>query len=313
MKHCPTIITALCACLLGHVPPRTSLFVFAFNSQYRRPFSRLSVQSTAAKSASISSTAENVEDVVSSDNNDVSWATHALLFSSLTDGILSNPGARSFLRYSLVSALLRKHIVKKEDQLKSSAEFSPCNGPNVDALNHLEHVDELNERGRQYSLSDNLNDSGEKTIDKWSRETLDFLMSKEVNSDALTVKIIYIPTAMYALNSESSNTPGKQRQRARADGKKRRTQLLRLVEELLFPSDGTDDNDGADGDDAVSLNLLAVTLDLDDGSIKQPEGSDDSSQFPKVGLTKMSEDAMFLSNAIAFHSILSCQSGIYPR
>jgi hypothetical protein len=81
----------------------------------------------------------------------------------------------------------------------------------------------------------------------------------------LHLRVLYIPTAMYALNPQSTNTPGKQRQRARADGKQRRDQLLNLLKDL-FPQ---------------QVNLLAVTLDLDDGSLKQPSGSENKSLFPE--------------------------------
>jgi len=36
-----------------------------------------------------------------------------------------------------------------------------------------------------------------------------------------------------------------------------------------------------DDDSEIKFNLLAITLDLDDGSLKQPVGSDDTSLFPK--------------------------------
>ena len=71
------------------------------------------------------------------------------------------------------------------------------------------------------------------------------------------MRLLYIPTAMYAPRIDSENSLGKQRQRARADGKKRRTQIIQLIQQLV----GVNAN-------AVS----AVTFDLDDGSIKQPEG-----------------------------------------
>ena len=38
---------------------------------------------------------------------------------------------------------------------------------------------------------------------------------------------------MYALRPDSDNTPGKQRQRARADGKKRRTAIINQLQELF--------------------------------------------------------------------------------
>ena len=77
----------------------------------------------------------------------------------------------------------------------------------------------------------------------------------------LEVRLVYIPTAMYALRPESSSTPGKQRQRARADGKQRRNAIVQLLGqelEKVLPRH-------------VVGSIRAVTLDLEDGSVKQPE------------------------------------------
>jgi len=220
---------------------------------------------------STSATSSNAISSVSSDkaieggSDSKCWASHALLISSLSDGIIPNEAARSFLRYSLVNTLLREHIAKKEDNLKSSVEFSPCNGPNIDALTNLESVDQVYERGQQFSADDF--DANVQSVDSWAMDALEHLIS-DTNCNS-NVRVLYIPTAMYALNPKSSNTPGKQRQRARADGKKRRTQLLKLLGELLPSSD------------EMQFNLLATTLDLDDGSLKQPVGSEDSTLFPE--------------------------------
>ena len=46
------------------------------------------------------------------------------------------------------------------------------------------------------------------------------------------LRILYIPTAMYALQPKSTNTPGKQRQRARADGKQRRDHIIEYIQNL---------------------------------------------------------------------------------
>lgn len=192
------------------------------------------------------------------------WASHALLFSSLSDGVIPNETARSFLRYSLTNALLRERITKNEDRLKSSVEFSPCNGPNMDALESLDLIDELHARGQTFSANDFDNND---QVNSWTNEVLNHLLSN--TKCDINVRILYIPTAMYALNPQSSSTPGKQRQRARSDGKKRRTQLLKLLGELLSLKN------------SLQPNLLATTLDLDDGSLKQPVGSEDASLFPE--------------------------------
>lgn len=135
------------------------------------------------------------------------WATYALLFSSLSDGILPNDDAKSFLRYSLVNSLLREHIVHKEGLLESSVKFSPCNGPNTDTLRNMERFDLLLERGRELFPSDVTAASYDnESIDAWSDETFGQLQSDRMNE--LHLRVLYIPTAMYALNPQSTNTPG---------------------------------------------------------------------------------------------------------
>ena len=86
-----------------------------------------------------------------------------------------------------------------------------------------------------------------------------------------TIKIVYIPTALYALRKDSTNTPGKQRQRARADGKQRRDRIVQFIE-TLFQSNDDDDQVTHTGINSL-LNTLVVTLDLDDGSIKQAKSN----------------------------------------
>eukprot|EP00571_Detonula_confervacea_P009242 CAMPEP_0172322546 /NCGR_PEP_ID=MMETSP1058-20130122/46206_1 /TAXON_ID=83371 /ORGANISM="Detonula confervacea, Strain CCMP 353" /LENGTH=414 /DNA_ID=CAMNT_0013038313 /DNA_START=6 /DNA_END=1250 /DNA_ORIENTATION=- len=256
-----TLSTLFISCLLK--ASVVSAFSGTFSS--RRSFLPLSVSST-------DTTAHVAASEEATRSNDGGWATHALLFSSLSDGVIPNTAARSFLRYSLANSLLSEHITQKEDTLKSSAEFSPCNGPNVDVLDNLEAIDRLYERGQKYSSDDF---GTNEQVDFWATEALKYLCSDTNNE--LNVRVLYIPTASYALNPQSSNTAGKQRQRARADGKKRRTQLLNLLGELLS-SNISDDPNNSDGQ---QFKLLSTTLDLDDGSLKQPVGSDDSSLFPE--------------------------------
>jgi len=113
----------------------------------------------------------------------------------------------------------------------------------VDVLNLLEEVDGVLERG-----------SSESTIGRAQRadRMLQWLLNRHEyrhddtdnsngsNNDTarektapLELRLVYIPTAMYALRCDSTNTPGKQRQRARADGKKRRNELVSMVEKLM--------------------------------------------------------------------------------
>ena len=49
----------------------------------------------------------------------------------------------------------------------------------------------------------------------------------------LHLRVLYIPTAMYALNPQSTSTPGRQRQHARADGKEQRDQLIKLLKDIF--------------------------------------------------------------------------------
>lgn len=177
--------------------------------------------------------------------NDV-WAHHALLISSFSDGILESTVAQKFLVKSLLSSLLSQETARLETKVEQSVLASPCNGPDPGAFSEMEKADKA-----QLDLQ------------------VEFPNVEGILSqiDDPVLRFLYIPTATYALRSNSDNTPGKQRQRARADGKKRRTQVIQELKRLL-------------GD---SLPIHAVTLDFDDGSVKQPEGSDSKELFPKVG------------------------------
>jgi hypothetical protein len=264
MKQTTVAIKTLLIC--AALPSPFPATAFSFNSlrHQRNPIHlhHASVETT---------TPSDVVEISSNPSSTSRWATNALLFSSWTDGIVPNPAAKSFLRYSIVKKLLQDHVAEKEVRLETSVKFSPCNGPNVDALNNLETADKLSERGKQFTF-ETCDAAVTNEIDSWAKEALHYI-SKE-NGD-VTVKLLYIPTAMYAINPQSLNTPGKQRQRARADGKKRRTQVLNLLETLLSV------------DCSENSSIQTITLDLDDDSLKQPEGPD-SSQFPKDGKEALS-------------------------
>jgi hypothetical protein len=134
------------------------------------------------------------------------WATHALLFSSWTDGVTANPNARSFLKYGISRKMLSDKRSRQENVVEASVEFSPCNGPNIDALNNLELIDKLVERGRGLIKKEGgLVEDGEE-LNSWSNEVLQYLIGGK--NDKLDLRFLYIPTAMYALNPQSSNTPG---------------------------------------------------------------------------------------------------------
>ena len=204
-------------------------------------------------------------------------ARHALLISSFSDGVVESPPAKAFLKLGIAKALASERSRKVEGQVRESVLFSPCAGPSIDLLNTLEDMDNV-----VASLSSPGGEGSATPIDasELERRAGDFLsmLSKAAASSdkddepACHCRILYIPTAMYALNPESKNTPGKQRQRARADGKKRRNLVVKTIEDLL----------------GEQFSVLACTLDFDDGSIKQPVGSDDGSLFPKDGKEALS-------------------------
>ena len=189
------------------------------------------------------------------------WAKHALLISSFTDGVVGSPDAKSFLKLGLAKSLAAEQSRIKEDQVRESALFSPCAGPSIDLLNDLEGADSaVSSLSKKMEVSE---------MSERADETLKQICTggNDEGSDPMYCRILYIPTAMYALNPDSKNTPGKQRQRARADGKKRRSLVVTHVQDML-------------GD---TVDVLACTLDFDDGSIKQPVGSENAALFPKDG------------------------------
>lgn len=179
------------------------------------------------------------------------WLSHALLISSFSDGLKPNPEAQDFLMRGLVTGLWKERQGNAENEVAESSLQSPCCGPDLSALKKMEDADAALAGLRENQQS-------------WE-SLLDNLIEDE-KSDEFELRFVYIPTAMYALRSDSNNTPGKQRQRARADGKKRRNEIVQMLSEKL-------------GDE---VSVLAVTMDLDDASVKQPEGSDDLSRFPAV-------------------------------
>ncbi len=222
----------------------TSLFAFvplvdvvAFRGPFI--FSRPSLQAVSLQAG-----------LVSNESGD--WINHGLLLSSFTDGLKPNPEAIDFLMRGLVASLGREFQAAAETKVTESALQSPCCGPDLDAIMRMESVDVTLAKLEQGQMS-------------W-REVLKAFVESSIDDKPLALRLLYIPTAMYALRQDSNNTPGKQRQRARADGKKRRNEIVELLSSQL-------------GQHVV---IQAVSLDLDDGSVKQPEGSDNPSVFPKV-------------------------------
>lgn len=187
-------------------------------------------------------------------NNDqdrpLPWMNCGVLISSFSDGVMPNEDAQIFLQRGLVNALLLEERHRLEHAVKASAIQSPCYGPDVTVLDRLQDVDRRIEQVEKYATP------------------LDLLNAHE----PVSIRLLYIPTAMYAIRSNSENTPGKQRQRARADGKKRRTRIVDVLKELI-PTENT--------------TILAATLDFDDGSVKQTEGAASQAVFPQSGKDAM--------------------------
>ncbi len=248
------------AALLSYSPAAA----FSFNKLRHHQRSSIHLHSTSSVRTTFD--LEDLDAVSSTPPFNSRWATNALLFSSWNDGVAPNLVAKSFLRFSIVNKLLQDHVSEKENGLETSVKFSPCNGPDVNELNNLEIADTMSESGKEFTF-ETFDSEVTNDVDSWAKETLQHVST---GANEVTVKLLYIPTAMYALNPQSSNTPGKQRQRARADGKKRRTQVLNLLKTLL----STESSD--------NLCFQTITLDLDDDSLKQPEGPDNS-QFPHNG------------------------------
>lgn len=200
---------------------------------------RTATATTTPRRASPTSTSQEQDT-----DTDRQWANWGIFLSSFSDGLRPNPQAQDFLRQGLVRALLTEEQVQAESAVENSAVQSPCCGPNLDAVDRLSETDAAVQQQENHP------------------DPLELLQGKR-----RVLRFVYIPTAMYALRSGSEQSPGKQRQRGRADGKKRRNEIVALLQDLM----------GAD------IKVHAVTLDIDDGSVKQPDGSDDASVFPVSG------------------------------
>lgn len=174
------------------------------------------------------------------ENSGQKWLNHGLLFSSFGDGLSQNTQAKTFLKQGLAKALLLDQCTTTENKIKSSVMASPCNGPDVSFLEDLQNIDTALEH-----------------IQDARSDPMSLLGTSSSTTTPLELRFVYIPTAVYALRSESTNTPGKQRQRARADGKKRRDRVVEFLQNEIVPEGAL---------------VRAITLDFDDGSVKQPEG-----------------------------------------
>jgi len=227
------------------------------------------------------------------------WIHSGLLFSSFTDGLLPNQQAHAILRRGIVRAMLVQYQRQLEQGIEESVLHSPCTGPDIAKLDRLQVIDHALQQMAAGALQDN------------QINPLAFLPP-----GTHTVRIVYIPTAMYALRPESTNAPGKQRQRARADAKSRRDDIVNFLKEKVFtPAEDDQSNDNS------AVDLAVVTLDLDDGSIKQPQhvstqisasNSDGTlKDFPKIGkeaLRKWSPHLVYVQGGNTFwlyHCLMS--------
>ena len=196
----------------------------ASRTNHDQPPARTSALKLGNQDAAATQKAE-IPSIENPENNP--WAKHALLISSFTDGIVASPDAGSFLKYCIANVLLSEQVRRAETSVRDSVIASPCNGPNMEAFNSLEFFDQIQEEE-----SDNANNYGE-TADQILRSLVIEQQKDNGHTATTTIRLLYIPTATYALNPNSSNTPGKQKQRARADGKKRRNQVVQHLDELL--------------------------------------------------------------------------------
>mmetsp|Transcript_28740 Transcript_28740/g.54026 ORF Transcript_28740/g.54026 Transcript_28740/m.54026 type:complete len:311 (+) Transcript_28740:1365-2297(+) len=206
-------------------------------------------------------------------SNGAKWLDKGILLSSFTDGLKSNPQAQDWLFEALVENLWKEEQYTVQKALELSNMVSPCNGPDPAMWKQLEDIDQAVQE--LYTTEEKVDEQVAATLSSSSwRRSLELLRNrrKEEKGQPVELRLLYIPTALYALRKDSTNTPGKQRQRARADGKKRRNEIVQMLTQQL------------------GVSVSAVTLDFDDGSVKQPEytaissddGSKEEPKFPAV-------------------------------
>jgi peptidase E len=188
--------------------------------------SRSSTSIVSSRSSGSSTRSASLVPLYSQQGDSPPWMTEGFLISSFTDGLKNNKEAQDILRLGLEKAIHQQAIAETERELANSVRASPCNGPNIQLLEQLEDLEKGMQRNDATSSS--------------SRQRL---------------RVLFIPTAMYALRLDSTRTPGQQRQRARADAKQRRDEICTMLSRLLVDID----------------DIHAITVDLADGSVKQPE------------------------------------------
>jgi Peptidase family S51 len=231
---------------------------------------------------------------------------HGMLFSSFSDGVVRNLNAHATLRRGLVRAALRQMQQDVESQVRQSVLHSPCAGPNIQFLNRLDVLDRAVAKVEgpidpvellHQCLCDLEKQEQE---DNGTSRAQDLTVPNKENSAkkrSVVLRFAYVPTAMYALRRDSASAPGKQRQRARADAKKRRDDICNLVLSLFRHPTPSSSSSSSSSQPRLDVSLQVVTLDWDDGSLKHPavweSGSESagshSPPFPATGKEAMEE------------------------
>ena len=290
----------------------------AFSFSLQPPQSSSSIVSSVLLASTSSSTSattttecdKNKDESTLSSSSSSYYLDKGLLLSSFNDGLKSNPYAIDWLMNALVETLIKEEQQNTQLALEKSNIFSPCNGPDPTILDQLENIDRIvvgqgmihdddNDNNNDINNDDGEDDDNNSNSNNnisW-RKKLELLCQIKT-SKLIDLRILYVPTAMYALRSDSTSTLGKQRGRNRADGKKRRTDMIRLLADQLDNidnksnngnNDDDDDDDGNEENERKGLqqhqvyNIRTITLDFDDGSVKQPE-------LVTVGDTSNSDD-----------------------
>ena len=141
---------------------------------------------------------------------------------------------------------------------------SPCQGQDPVAPQALDMADRqvpINDKGRTL-LSELFIDNSNRT-----------------SNGGGVLRFIYVPTARYAMKSNTTDTPDTQRQRAQTEAKKRRSQIITMLSSIFFEPEFQENQ----------IRIHSVNLDFDDGSIEDREGSLNESDFPKTGKEALRE------------------------
>mmetsp|Transcript_53226 Transcript_53226/g.57773 ORF Transcript_53226/g.57773 Transcript_53226/m.57773 type:complete len:460 (-) Transcript_53226:584-1963(-) len=267
---------------------------------------------------------KNKDEPITTDENDSSssssssyWLDKGLLLSSFNNGLKANPNAIDWLMKTLIESLWKEEQQKTLKALEKSNIFSPCNGPDPIILEQLENIDRVVVKQQEIIHNNDDNSNSEKM--QWMKnlellckmkmrmkmkmKNQHYVVDGDDDDDdkndnpqqslshpllsIINLRILYIPTAIYALRPDSSSSPGKQRGRNRTDARKRRTEIIRLLANQLeeqqqasySPSVIHNSNNNKEDEDSNRVrqhlrqvyNIRTVTLDFDDGSVKQPE------------------------------------------